>query len=84
MEKMEITIHNGCISLPEEVLRKAHLPKEGRVGVLVEEREVRIFLSEERTEENSNSMMKILKHLDGVHPKRSIEDMGRDLEVEVD
>jgi hypothetical protein len=36
---MEAVIHNGQISLPEEILEKAHLPKEGNVELSVGERD---------------------------------------------
>lgn len=81
---MEAVIHNGQISLSEEVLEKAHLPREGNVELSVGEKEIRIFLPSLKGEVLPEAVMKIIKHLEKPHPKRSIEDMAIDSEVDID
>ncbi|MEK9149536.1 MAG: hypothetical protein AAB267_05760 [Candidatus Desantisbacteria bacterium] len=81
---MEAIIQKGQIYLPEEVLEKTYLPREGRVKLLVGEREIRIFLPSLKKEVVPNAVMKIIKHLEGPHPRCSIEDMAADSEVDLD
>lgn len=40
---MEVAIKDGQIIIPEEVLKKAHLPKKGKCKLEIREREIRIF-----------------------------------------
>lgn len=81
---MEVAIHHGQIILPEEILKKAYFPKEGDAELLVGEREIRISLPASRREVIPDAVMKIIKHLEGPHPKRSIDEMAMDSEVTVD
>jgi len=81
---MEVAIHNGQITLPEDVLKKAHFPREGNVKLFVGERAIRISIFPSQGERIPDAVMKIIGHLDGPHPKRSIENMIMDSEVDVD
>ncbi|MBU1261817.1 hypothetical protein KKG61_04225 [bacterium] len=81
---MEVAIHNGKLSISEEVLKKADLLAEGKCELLIGEREIRISLIEKKSKVLPEAIKKMIAALKSPHPKRSIDEIVRDSEVDID